>query len=144
MVSTPDPSIQQRAREAAAELTERFGHRPQVAMLLGTGHSSIAGQLGDVVSVRPADLPAGLRFAQESPLHCGVLEDVRVVVADAPLSPFEGHAVEHVTFPVHVLRAMEYVSEKNIEVNLRDIDRVIGQNAFNSPTVFGFFLPDHE
>ena len=106
MVSTPDPSIQQRAREAAAELTERFGHRPQVAMLLGTGHSSIAGQLGDEVSVRPADLPAGLRFAQESPLHCGVLEDVRVVVADAPLSPFEGHAVEHVTFPVHVLRAM--------------------------------------
>ena len=64
MVSSPEQPVQQRARDAAADLLDRFGHRPQVAMLLGTGHASIAGQLKDKTSVRPTDLPPGLRFRE--------------------------------------------------------------------------------
>lgn len=106
MTTPPPTTVHQRARDAAAQLLDRFGHRPQVAMLLGTGHASIAGQLKDKTSIRPGDLPTGLRFSQETPLHSGLLEDVRVVVADAPLAPYEGHSAEDVTYPVRVLRAM--------------------------------------
>lgn len=106
MVAPPEHPLHQRARDAAAALLDRFGRRPQVALLLGTGHSSIAGQLKEKQTVRHDDLPPGLQFSQESPLLCGVLEDLPVVVADAPLAPYEGHSSTDVTFPVRVLRAM--------------------------------------
>jgi purine-nucleoside phosphorylase len=99
--------VYQRARDAAAELLERTGRRPLVGMLLGTGHSSIAGQLKSKHAVRHDDLPQGLRFAQGSALLSGLLDDVPVVVADAPLAPYyEGQATADVTYPVRVLRAM--------------------------------------
>ena len=106
MVAPAEHPLHQRARDAASHLLERVGVRPKVAMLLGTGHASIAGQLKEKVAVRHDDLPPGLRFSQGSPLLAGLLEGVPVVVADAPLAPYEGHSALDATFPVRVLRAM--------------------------------------
>lgn len=105
-MGTSEHPVHQRARDAAADLLDRTGQRPHVGLLLGSGHASIAGQLKDKHAIRHDDLPAGLRFAQESPLVSGVLESVSVVVADAPLAPYEGHDPSEVTYPVRVLRAM--------------------------------------
>ncbi|MEM7203973.1 MAG: purine-nucleoside phosphorylase [Planctomycetota bacterium] len=95
-----------RAATAAKTILDRTRQPPRVALLLGTGHSSIAGQLKDKHIVKAGDLPEGLRFSGGSALVSGLLEDVPVVVADAPLAPYEGYSPEAVTFPVRVLRAM--------------------------------------
>jgi purine-nucleoside phosphorylase len=106
MVGRKEPSLHSRAQSAAAEILARTGLRPRVAMLLGTGHSSIAGQLKERLSIRADDLPPGMRFASGAPLMSGLLEDVPVVVADAPVAFYEGNSPSDVTFPVRVLRAM--------------------------------------
>lgn len=105
MVSASIP-LRQRAHDAAQQLRERSGSKPRVAMLLGTGHSSIAGQLKGKLSIHADDLPTGMRFAQGAPLVFGELEGTPVVVADAPLASYEGYSATDVTFPVRVLRAM--------------------------------------
>lgn len=106
MVGPPELSLHARASEAATQVLDRIGKRPRVAMLLGTGHNSIAGQLKDKLAVRHDDLPAGMHFSGGSSLFAGMLEDLPVVVADAPLAPYEGASPTEVTFPVRVLRAM--------------------------------------
>lgn len=78
-------------------------------MLLGTGHTSIANQLKRRYTFSRDELPQGLHFdAKESgsPLLFGFLEDVPVIVGDAPVVGYEGYTAEEVTFPVRVLRAM--------------------------------------
>jgi purine-nucleoside phosphorylase len=106
MVSPLQPTLRQRTLEAAGEVLERIGRKPRVAMMLGTGHNSIAGQLKDKHTVRAEDLPAGLQFASSAPLLAGTFEGVSVVVTDAPLASYEGHSPDMVTFPVRVMRAM--------------------------------------
>ncbi|MHC4513521.1 MAG: purine-nucleoside phosphorylase [Planctomycetota bacterium] len=99
-------SLRQSAKEAADHILNVTGERPRVAMLLGTGHSSIAGQLVNKHSLRPDDLPEGLRFSKDAPLLFGYFEGVPVVVSDAPLPSYEGHSAEEVTYPIPVLRAL--------------------------------------
>jgi len=106
MVGPRKPSLRHRARDAATELLDIIGERPRIAMLLGTGHSSIAGQLKEKQTIRAEDLPLGMRFASSSPLLTGQLEGVPIILADAPLAPYEGHSADDVTFPVRVLAAM--------------------------------------
>ncbi len=106
MVGPPQPPLRQRVHDAAQELLARVSQRPKVAMLLGTGHSAIAGQLANKLTVRADDLPAGMRFSSGSPLVFGTLDGTPVVVGDAPLAPYEGYSAGDVTFPVRVLRAM--------------------------------------
>ncbi len=101
----PSPS-QLSADEAAKSLTDRIGWEPRVAMLLGTGHVSIANQLEDKVVFTSADLPEGMAHSEDSQLIAGTLEGVRVVVTDPPLGAYGGHGPDEVAFPVRVLRAM--------------------------------------
>lgn len=106
MVRYNGKSLKQSARKAADHILKVAGEKPRVAMLLGTGHSSIAGQLVDKHILRPDDLPAGLRFSKDAPLLLGRFEGVPVVVSDAPLPSYEGHSAEEVTYPIPVLRAL--------------------------------------
>lgn len=106
MVGPPSTSVRQRATQAAQELLDRAGLRPRVAMMLGTGHSSISGQLKEKVAIHSQDLPVGLRFAQGTGLVLGTLDGIPVVLSDAPLASYEGYSADTVTYPVRVLRAM--------------------------------------
>src|SRR5688572_17164637 len=67
------------ARNVAQFVHDRTSLRPRVAMLLGSGHASIANQLKDKVVLPGDDLP-GAQLA--SPLLIGLLEGVPVAVAD--------------------------------------------------------------
>jgi purine-nucleoside phosphorylase len=106
MVSHKAPSLRLRAKDAASQILQRIGDRPRVAMLLGTGHASITGQLEQRTTLDRAELPNTLALSDSSLLTAGELAGVRVVVGDAPLAPYEGHSTVDVTFPVRVLHAM--------------------------------------
>ena len=94
-------------RNLARELTEllqaRTSLRPRVAMLLGTGHASIANQLKDKVTLHGDDLPGE---PLPSPILVGVLEGVSVAVADAPLASYEGYGASDLALPVRILRGL--------------------------------------
>lgn len=101
--------LSQRANDAATKLLQATGTKPRIAMLLGTGHTSIANQLRDPYTFSQEDLPGGLHFGKkeaQAPLLFGYLEDVPVIVGDAPVVAYEGYSPDEITFPVRVLRAM--------------------------------------
>jgi purine-nucleoside phosphorylase len=100
----PNVSLRQRARDAAQHLLSRTPLRPRIAMLLGSGHASIANQLKDKVPFHADDLPTGLRGG--APLLVGVLEGVPVAVADAPMATHDGLSPLEIAYPVRVLHAL--------------------------------------
>ena len=95
------------ANEAASKILEAIDAKPRIAMLLGTGHTSIANQLQNKYTFSQEDLPGGLHFdkKESQPLQFGYLEGVPVIVGDAPVAAYEGYSAQKVTFPVRVLRA---------------------------------------
>ena len=106
---TNDSALRQRANDAATKLLQATGTKPRLAMLLGTGHTSIANQLRDRYTFSQEELPGGLHFDKketQAPLLFGFLENVPVIVGDAPVVAYEGYSPEEITFPVRVLRAM--------------------------------------
>lgn len=90
-------------REVVQLVLERTPLRPRVAMLLGSGHASIANQLKDKIVVHGEDLSGA---ALHAPLLIGLLEGVPVAVADAPLATYEGLSAAELALPVRVLRAI--------------------------------------
>lgn len=104
MAETTSSPGRPRARDVAQRLLDRTPLRPRVALLLGTGHASIANQLKDKVAFHTDDLPGDMHFS--SPLLIGLLEGVPVAVADSPLASYEGYKKHDITWPVRVLRAL--------------------------------------
>ena len=97
------------ARELAKLAQDRTPLRPRIAMLLGSGHASIANQLKDKVAVHTDDLESESQEARpplQSPILIGNLEGVAVAVADAPLNAYEGYAATDLAAPVRLLRAL--------------------------------------
>jgi purine-nucleoside phosphorylase len=95
------------ARDLARLAQERTPLRPRVAMLLGSGHASIANQLKEKVAVQVEELLAeGERQAMQAPILIGLLEHVPVAVADAPLGGYEGCSATDLAMPVRLLRAL--------------------------------------
>jgi purine-nucleoside phosphorylase len=106
MVSHPQPSVRQQAQQAAEQILARCGGRsPQVAMLLGTGHASIAGQLKGRVAVGIDELAGRVRLTGNGQMHAGELDGVPVILADAPLASYEAQSAHEIVYPVRVLRA---------------------------------------
>lgn len=101
----PAPAHGQRTipRDVVQLVLERTPLRPRVAMLLGSGHASIANQLKDKIVVHGEDLSGAPLHA---PLLIGLLEGVPVAVADAPLATYEGLSAAELALPVRVLRAL--------------------------------------
>jgi purine-nucleoside phosphorylase len=102
-MAVPAPSHRTIARDVAQWLQEHTPLRPRVAMLLGSGHASIANQLKEKVVLAGDDLPAAPLHA---PLLIGLLEGVPVAVADAPLAIYEGLSANELALPVRVLKAL--------------------------------------
>lgn len=99
----PSISHRQLARQLIDMLEERTALRPRIAMLLGSGHASIANQLKDKVVIPGEDIPGQ---ALPTPILVGILEGTPVAVADAPLASFEGLSATELAHPVRVLKAL--------------------------------------
>ncbi|GDY01998.1 purine nucleoside phosphorylase [Planctomycetota bacterium] len=103
MVGPASIPLRQRLREAANQIHLRTPLRPRIALLLSTGHGSIANQLKDKITVHQTDLPAGLHLT--APLLIGMLEGVPVALADAPLMPFGGGHAD-LLHPIQLMHAL--------------------------------------
>ena len=99
----PSISHRQLARQLIDMLEERTALRPRIAMLLGSGHASIANQLKDKVVIPGEDIPGQ---TLPTPILVGILEGTPVAVADAPLASFEGLSATELAHPVRVLKAL--------------------------------------
>ncbi|MCA8975539.1 MAG: purine-nucleoside phosphorylase [Planctomycetes bacterium] len=95
------------ARDLAKLAHDRTPLRPRIAMLLGSGHASIANQLKDKVTVHAKDVANdGDDPGSHSTILIGSLEGVPVAVADAPLGAYEGYAATDLAMPVRMLRGL--------------------------------------
>ncbi len=98
------PMTQRQLASQLIELLEaRTALRPQVAMLLGSGHASITNQLKDKVTIAGSDVPG---IPLPTPIHVGILEGTPVAVADAPIAAYEGSSSAELAHPVRALKAL--------------------------------------
>ncbi|MGC3970455.1 MAG: purine-nucleoside phosphorylase [Pirellulales bacterium] len=100
----PSPSPHKHvAREIAQFFHSRTSMRPRLAMLLGSGHASIANQLKEKIALHGEELPG---VTLSSPVLVGLLEGVPVAVADAPFAAYEGFAAGELALPVRIMKAI--------------------------------------
>lgn len=98
-----------RIDEAVAVVRAATDFRPETAIVLGTGLSDLAGQVEDPL-VLPYDaipgFPKSTVETHTGRLVLGTLEGRRVAVMQGRTHAYEGYALDEVTFPVRVLRAL--------------------------------------
>jgi purine-nucleoside phosphorylase len=96
--------------DAAAEVVRaRFGRRPDVAIVLGTGLGGLAGQITVEATIDYGDIPGFPLSTVESHagrLLCGALAGKTVIAMQGRFHRYEGYTLGQVTFPVRVLRAL--------------------------------------
>jgi purine-nucleoside phosphorylase len=94
---------------AAALVRGRFGARPEVAIILGTGLGALAGRIQADVTIEYAEIPGFPLSTVESHtgrLLCGRLGGKTVIAMQGRFHRYEGYSLQQVTFPVRVLRAL--------------------------------------
>ena len=99
----------ERVQRAADVVRARWNQTPEVAIILGTG----LGALGDAIEQRTVveypeipDFPVSTVESHAGRLICGTLAGKRVVAMQGRFHRYEGYALQQVTFPVRVLRAL--------------------------------------
>jgi purine-nucleoside phosphorylase len=96
--------------EGAADVVRgRFGRRPDVAIILGTGLGGLAERIEVEATIEYGDIPGFPLSTVESHagrLLCGRLAGKTVVAMQGRFHRYEGYSLAQVTFPVRVLRAL--------------------------------------
>ena len=95
--------------EAATAVRERFGQRPEVAIILGTGLGRLGAEIDTSAAIDYADVPFFPLSTVESHagrLLCGTLAGKTVVAMQGRFHRYEGYSLQQVTFPVRVLHAL--------------------------------------
>ena len=103
------PHTLEHVERAADAVRARFGERPDVAVILGTGLGGLAGHIARTVTIDYADIPGFPLSTVESHagrLLCGTLSGKTVVAMQGRFHRYEGYSLSQVTFPVRVLRAL--------------------------------------
>ena len=106
---TTNLHVLESADEAASVVRERFGARPDVAIILGTGLGRLAHEIDVEVTIEYGDIPGFPLSTVESHagrLLCGTLGGKTVVAMQGRFHRYEGYSLQQVTFPVRVLRAL--------------------------------------
>jgi len=106
MQNAPAPDAVDRA---VATIRARFGTRPEVAIILGTGLGRLAAEVDARAVIDYADIPGFPLSTVESHsgrLLCGRLGGKTVVAMQGRFHRYEGYSLQQVTFPVRVMRAL--------------------------------------
>ena len=93
----------------AAEGARGAGTAPEVAIILGTGLGDLGASISVDHAIDYADIPGFAPSTVESHsgrLLLGTLGNKRVAALQGRLHRYEGYALQQVTFPVRVLRAL--------------------------------------
>jgi purine-nucleoside phosphorylase len=103
------PHTLERVERAAEVVRARFGRRPDVAIILGTGLGGLAKAIDVEATVEYTDIPGFPLSTVESHagrLLCGTLSGKTVVAMQGRFHRYEGYSLSQATFPVRVLRAL--------------------------------------
>lgn len=90
-----------------ASKTNNF--KPDVAIIFGTGLSSLANELIDPITIPYSEIPHFAASTVEShagELVCGTLCGKKVVAMKGRFHFYEGYSLQQITFPVRVMHAM--------------------------------------
>lgn len=85
------------------------GFKPDVAIIFGTGLSSLANDLIDPINIPYSEIPHFAASTVEShagELVCGTLNGKKVVAMKGRFHFYEGYSMQQITFPVRVMHAM--------------------------------------
>jgi purine-nucleoside phosphorylase len=103
------PHTVERIEEAAEVVRRRFGSRPDVAIILGTGLGGLGAEIQSPVAIEYGDIPHFPLSTVESHagrLLCGTLAGKTAIAMQGRFHRYEGYSLQQVTFPVRVLRAL--------------------------------------
>jgi purine-nucleoside phosphorylase len=95
--------------QAVAAIRLQWSGRTRIGIILGTGLSSVAGQIKAEATIDYAAIPHFPRSTtpgHTGQLVCGVLEGAPVVAMEGRFHSYEGYSLSQVTFPVRVMRAL--------------------------------------
>jgi purine-nucleoside phosphorylase len=95
--------------QAVKAVRARTDHQPQVAMVLGSGLSSLADRVGDADIIPFAEIegfPHSTVKGHSGRLVLGELAGVTVAIMQGRVHFYEGYAPAEITFPIRVLRLL--------------------------------------
>ncbi|MEO7084265.1 MAG: purine-nucleoside phosphorylase [Gemmatimonadaceae bacterium] len=107
--STANPHAFEFVNAAADAVRARFGKTPDAAIILGTGLGRLASEIDAEATIEYDDIPGFPLSTVESHhgrLLCGTLGGKTVIAMQGRFHYYEGYAMQQVTFPVRVLRAL--------------------------------------
>ena len=96
-------------REASDIIKARGGGSPDIALILGSGLSSIAKELEDIISISYEDLPGfpvPTAPGHVSQMVIGELEGHRVMVLMGRFHYFEGYEMAQIVHPIRLLKVL--------------------------------------
>lgn len=103
-------SLHDKVHESAAAIRARAGRfRPKVGIILGTGLGGAAREIRGGGRIPYADIPhfaASTVASHAGHLVWGTLAGTPVVAMEGRFHVYEGHALERITLPVRVMRAL--------------------------------------
>src|SRR6516225_5398636 len=95
--------------EAKRVVQSRWGQRPRVGIILGTGLGGLAADIQQEAAIPYEQIP---HFPQSTvithagQLICGRLAGKPVVVMEGRFHAYEGYTLKQITFPVRVMKAL--------------------------------------
>jgi purine-nucleoside phosphorylase len=110
MTQTPSEKSQyDLARRAADGILARTKHRPKLGIILGSGLGAFADSLTDATAIPFTEIenfPHSAVQGHAAKLIIGLAANVPVAAMQGRVHFYEGHSMEQVVFPMHVLRAL--------------------------------------
>jgi purine-nucleoside phosphorylase len=103
------PDLFDQIAEARQAVQARWGGRPTVGLILGTGLGAVATDIRADATIPYADLPHFPRstvVGHAGELVCGTLAGKTVVAMSGRFHAYEGYSLRQITFPVRVLKAL--------------------------------------
>ena len=105
----PWAHVRERVEASTAVVRAKWTGTPVAAIVLGTGLGALARQISVEAAIDYADIPGFPLSTVESHagrLLCGTLAGRPVVAMQGRLHRYEGYSLQHVTFPIRVLREL--------------------------------------
>ena len=129
-IRTPLPSSHDGSSSGSAPAIPRHQYVKAVATAFSSGAykgTAYSGQYGDL----------GATFA-------AILLDPEARSLTLDVDPTHGSLREPLLKVYHVLRSLEWKSDSGQLIQLWNLDNAIGQQFYNSPTVFNFYHPEYQ
>lgn len=96
-------------QETVAVLQSKWGERPRVGVILGTGLGGLAGEIELEAAIDYEELPNFPRstaLSHRGRLVCGRLDGISVMAMEGRFHLYEGYSLKQITLPVRVMKAL--------------------------------------